>query len=737
MKNLIKLSGIFIALLASSPAFSAVFAPVTADDLQIALNTAATNGADDTINLQANTVYNTNANTQPGGPTFSYTSAENFSLTIVGAGAGSSVLDGNGLNQVMQLTTTGADASIQVTGVTIQNGKLDFTAGLGIETVNGSMVLQDSTISNNTEGGFVGGAFLFSDAGGSATANGNTVSGNSSDFAAGIFLQTDGSITFNNNTVTNNVEFPAGSGFVGGAFLQQDGLTGTITALQNTITGNIADFVNGIMLQNGGDGDFIFEQNTATDNLNPAAFVGGVFLQNETGNISALQNIVSRNNADFVNGIMLQNTGGGNCNFEQNDVMDNTNLAAFAGGVLLQCSNGDTVAIQNTVSGNNADFVNGMMVQGGTAGNFSVMQNTVASNTNPVAFGGGLFVQGTNGAIDVINNIVVGNSAQDSGGGVFISLDQGTMNVINNTVFGNTLSGAGGEGGGIDIVAGAGPQQLNVFNNIVFGNSVITPDQGNDLFFNLSNDPTAPVQLFNNDFIQACFDDGLNPVSCDPVAFLAANQGNNINADPLFIDAAAGNFQLGAGSPAIDTGDSAAPNLPPTDHDGNPRVVGGQVDMGALEAQPDIGVNPLALDFGQIGVNQSDTLIVTISNDGSVPITVNGMDLSDEVNYSIDPNAGTNPCGSVSFTLDVGESCTVGVVFTPTSNGTFDATLTVNSDDPDEAAIVVTITGIGQLFDLSGGGCSCSLESAAAPTPYLILALFPLLWGIWRLRRLS
>jgi hypothetical protein len=46
-----------------------------------------------------------------------------------------------------------------------------------------------------------------------------------------------------------------------------------------------------------------------------------------------------------------------------------------------------------------------------------------------------------------------------------------------------------------------------------------------------------------------------------------------------------GDFQLQPGSPCIDAGSDNVPGLPATDFDGNPRVVGGSVDMGAFEYQ--------------------------------------------------------------------------------------------------------------------------------------------------------
>ncbi len=75
----------------------------------------------------------------------------------------------------------------------------------------------------------------------------------------------------------------------------------------------------------------------------------------------------------------------------------------------------------------------------------------------------------------------------------------------------------------------------------------------------------------------------------------------NIDADPLFVDPDGADdvtgtldddFRLNEGSPCIDAGDNAAPELPARDLDGNPRVADGNgdivavVDMGAYEVQP-------------------------------------------------------------------------------------------------------------------------------------------------------
>jgi len=49
------------------------------------------------------------------------------------------------------------------------------------------------------------------------------------------------------------------------------------------------------------------------------------------------------------------------------------------------------------------------------------------------------------------------------------------------------------------------------------------------------------------------------------------------NVDPLFVDPNNGNYQLQAGSSAIDAGENEAPKIPSTDKDNNLRVMNGVV----------------------------------------------------------------------------------------------------------------------------------------------------------------
>ena len=91
------------------------------------------------------------------------------------------------------------------------------------------------------------------------------------------------------------------------------------------------------------------------------------------------------------------------------------------------------------------------------------------------------------------------------------------------------------------------------------------------------------------------------PLVTAPDAGVISEGAGNIAGDPLFADAANGDFHLRAGSPAIDAG--AALDLAlPTDLDGSARVQGGAPDLGALESAAPAGPPTVAGAGAGVGV---------------------------------------------------------------------------------------------------------------------------------------
>jgi hypothetical protein len=177
--------------------------------------------------------------------------------------------------------------------------------------------------------------------------------------------------------------------------------------------------------------------------------------------------------------------------------------------------------------------------EGGTLNNCTLSGNSAND-------GGGVSCVGRG----TLNNcLLYGNTASYDGGGAYCD-EGGTLN--NCTISANSAYDGGGEAGGVS--SGSSSGTLN--NCIVFGNN----DNGNSDI----NESGLTIRY-----------------TCSP----GLSGSGCITNNPLFVNAAAGNYQLSAGSPCINAGNIAYAKGA-TDLDGNPRIRGGTVDMGAYEYQP-------------------------------------------------------------------------------------------------------------------------------------------------------
>jgi len=204
VKKLIAISILASVLYISTPLQAATFNVATPAEFQSALTTAQANGVTDTINVAAGT-YNV-------GTTLTYSSDENYDLAVVGAGATSTILDGGGERQCLNLSNAG-DGGVSVSGLTCRNGRAaNLGGGLAIDCVDGAITLSNSRFEDNVSDRSAGGAYI-GGLNGAITVDSCVFNGNSLDSITGddgggldIYIGTGGTaeITLENSTITNN-----------------------------------------------------------------------------------------------------------------------------------------------------------------------------------------------------------------------------------------------------------------------------------------------------------------------------------------------------------------------------------------------------------------------------------------------------------------------------------------------------------------------------------------------------
>jgi len=269
-----------------------------------------------------------------------------------------------------------------------------------------------------------------------------------------------------------------------------------------------------------------------------------------------------------------------------------------------------------TLSGNSAG-------SGGGAA-YALVENSVASDNVSTASGGGVFQCGLN------NCLLTGNSAT-AGGGAF-----GGM--LSNCTLSENQANSGG---------GADSTLLN--NCIIYLNHAPTGENVNACTLNY----------------------------CDTTPLPDGGTGN-IDLDPVFVDVVGRNFRLTINSPCINAGTNSLVGDPPDgDLDGNPRISGGRVDLGAYEFQG--GTSPvITLQPQSQTVFSGSNVTFSVNADGPPPLlwqwqfngaalpgatnpmlTLNHVTTNQSGNYSV---AVTNSYGfdhSQVATLTVGDSAPV------------------------------------------------------------------------------
>jgi CSLREA domain-containing protein/uncharacterized repeat protein (TIGR01451 family) len=339
-------------------------------------------GGASTITVPAGTYKLTIASTAPTDPTngdLDINSGDNgASVTINGAGSGSTIIDANNIDRAFSVQKGG---SLTLSGMTIRNGNPSSSSSGdqyggaiysdGALTVTGDVTFKD----NNSFAGEYGGA-IYTDYDQTVfSLTGATFEDNEADYGGAIYLNT----YTNEDTVQQSI---TDSTFISNNAPDEEGGAinleyGNLTVSHSTFTGNTS---------NDGDGGAIYEDTdsgqrlTLTDSTfdSNSAYYGGV-LYYEYGNLTASGNTFSRNSGEYGGAIYQEEDDATNGNASvSNNTFDHN--SAYDGGVLY--NEYDYVVMSfynNTLARNQASDEGGGIQYPGYVGTGSIYANNVVA----------------------------------------------------------------------------------------------------------------------------------------------------------------------------------------------------------------------------------------------------------------------------------------------------------------------------------------------------------------------
>jgi len=509
-------------------------------------------------------------------------------------GPEATTLDGAGLSASILRAEAGETFETVIEGFTFENGRGSLRAncingqgwvGGAIYVRSGQLTIRDCVFRENgislgfemTAGGAIycqsGGLDIrdstFGDNGGFGDTGDGIHSGGAL-YVCVTDLTIDGSLFEGNG--------PAGHG--GGVYAVESDLTVTNTDFLNNNGSHGGGLrAHGVSGSTNTIRDCRFEGNISSH--------GGGLNASTSGQTTISACTFTRNRASFGGAMNVDVSGSGTLSLEDIDAIDND--AGFGGGIFGSADSNARLTISGAIVADN--IASGACCATGIYSS----ECFVDGSGNPRFWGGGADLRTLyGGEIAVYNSLFENNTANRGGGVHMAACGGGYLEFVNNTAVGNAPTGLHLRNGGAASEGGAAGV-------LVASNSIIA-DNVDAVEITLRDTTVEPVVAFSN--------------------VTGGHPGTgNIDAPPLFADAAVGDYRLAGGSPGIDAADNdALPNDVLTDLDGAPRYADDPgtldtgsgaaplIDMGAFEFQ---GVScPADLDGdGTVGIEDLATLL--------------------------------------------------------------------------------------------------------------------------------
>lgn len=275
------------------------------------------------------------------------------------------------------------------------------------------------------------------------------------------------------------------------------------------------------------------------------------------------------------------------------------NLGAYPGIVLYIL--GSATVTNNIISGNTQLGTGIIDIE--AFGDAVISNNAIVGNST--TNGAAIYVLGT---ATITNNLIANNTALTNGAGINVQ-PSGSATITNNTIAGNLISNGPYKGEGAGIYAGG---NATITNNIVAFNS-------SGIFSANAGITVRNTDIFgNSDYDVNGF---TNP----------AGANGNVALDPLFQTAT--DFSLQSGSPCINAGTDTVIASGDKDLNGNPRIYGPHVDMGAYEYTPPApfslpdATRAMRVCAGLVRATRSDLTRLNVERSDPSALTIDGLDV--------------------------------------------------------------------------------------------------------------